>query len=531
VRLLATFAAVLAAAALAVPVALSSTPSDADATTVVTYDSPAALRAALSRYPARVVRRLPDLNAVEVRPEDPSDFAARVSTLPGIEDVARPVLRYPAAEPGLAAMYSPGVPYEWQFTGTRADKVPAAVLRAAASMTIAVVDTGADLTAPDLAAKKPATYNAATGGTDVTDLQGHGTFVSSIAAGSVTNNEGVAGFGGDAKLLAVRIAHDGGGSFTDVNEAVGIVYAVDHGAKVLNLSFGGETSSELERKAIEYAVEQGVLVVAAAGNEFEWGNPIEYPAALLQPVGSKGRGGWGLSVGATERSGHRAEFSNTGSWISLAAPGDLVLGAISSTSDANDWGPYPLPGSRQGAYGFSSGTSFAAPQVAGAAALVWAANPALTREQVAWILKRTASRDGQWTRVLGYGVLDVGRAVQMATAGGKVVPPRAGSGLKVVRSPKRAAGGTWFRIEGRLRSQLPAISPAGRRVSLEVRRNGRWDPVAVTQTKAGGAVVLRAHLRGGRYLVRANYAGAPELASAVSSTFPLNVAKAVPRRV
>lgn len=525
-RLAAAITPLLAAAVLGVPSALSSSTGEARTTAVVTYRSHAALRAALKRFPARVIRRLPDVRTVEVRPNDPAAFAAGVSTLPGIVAVDVPERRFSAADPGLTAMYSAGVPYQWQYTATRAGSVPDTVLRAAASVTIAVIDTGADLTAPDLAAKQPATYNVFNEGTDVRDLHGHGTFVASIAGGSVTNSEGIAGFGGDAKLLIVQSGR-ADGSFTDVDEADAIVYAVNQGAKVINLSIGGTESSAVERKALEYAAEHGVLVVAAAGNEYEDGNPVEYPAALLQPVGSKGRGGWGLSVGATTKSGARASFSNTGSWISMAAPGENVFGAISSYTKARNWPRYELPGSSQGLYGYASGTSFSAPQVSGAAALVWAANPALTRDQVAWILKRTASNDGRWTKALGYGILDVGRAVATAANGGEVVPPpRAHAALKLFGPGRRIAKRVRLRIQARLRSKLPAISSAGRRVSLQIRRRGRWHRVARSLTKAGGRVVLRTRLRSGRYVMRLKYAGAPELESATSRTFVMKV----PRR-
>ena len=525
-RLAAAIAPVLAAAVLGVPAALSSSTSEARTTTVVTYRSPAALRAALKRYPAQVVKRLPDVRAVQLRSDHPAEFAAAISKLPGIVSVDVPERRFSAADPGLTAMYSAGVPYQWQYTAARVGSVPDAVLRAAASVTVAVIDTGADVAAPDLAAKQPATHNIFNGSTDVRDFHGHGTFVASIAAGSVTNGEGIAGFGGDAKLLVVQTGR-ADGSFTDVDEAEAIVYAVNQGAKVINLSIGGTETSAVERKALEYAAEHGVLVVAAAGNEFDEGNPVEYPAALLQPIGSKGRGGWGLSVGATTKSGRRASFSNTGTWISLAAPGENVFGAISSYTNARNWPRYALPGSSTGLFGFASGTSFAAPQVAGAAALVWAANPALTRDQVAWILKRTASGDGTWTKALGYGVLDVGRAVATATNGGDIVPPsRASAALKLIGPRRRVAKRPRLRIEGVLRSKLPAISPAGRRVSLQVRRHGRWFRVARAHTKAGGSVVLRTRLHAGRYVMRVKYSGAPELSGATSRTFVMKV----PRR-
>jgi hypothetical protein len=244
-----------------------------------------------------------------------------------------------------------------------------------------------------------------------------------------------------------------------------------------------------------------------------------------------GRGGWGLSVGATTKTGKRASFSNTGSWISMAAPGENVFGAVSSYARARDWPRYPLPGSTTGLYGYASGTSFAAPQVAGAAALVWAANPALSRDQVAWILKRTASGDGRWTKSLGYGVLDVGRAVATAANGGTIVPPpRADATLKLHGPRRRVAKRVRVRIKARLRSQLPAISAAGRRVSLQVRRGGGWHRVARARTKAGGHAVLRRQLRPGRYVMRLKYAGAPELSSATSPTFVLKVPKRRGRR-
>ena len=128
----------------------------------------------------------------------------------------------------------------------------------------------------------------------------------------MTNGDGIAGAGGDAQLLVVK-AGSGDGTFTDVDEAAGIVYAVDHGARIINLSFGGPGTSSIERHAIEYAFDHGVLVVAAAGNEYAKGIPIEYPAALLQPRGSNGVGGAGLAVGASTTTGSRARFSNTGS--------------------------------------------------------------------------------------------------------------------------------------------------------------------------------------------------------------------------
>ena len=378
----------------------------------VGYRSESALRAALARHPAQVVRVLKALHVVEVRPAA-TGFAAAVRRLRGIRFVERVRPRGSTNDPALVLSTSPGLPYEWQYQAAHADAVPVQVLRAASSVTIAVIDTGADLRAPDLAAKSPRTYNVRNGTAEVRDTNGHGTFVASLAAGSTTNGEGIAGFGGNARLLVVK-ASAADGTMSDLDEASAVVYAVDHGARVINLSVGGPDTSATERRGLEYAAEHGVLVVASVGNEYLQGDPVEYPAALLQPVGSDGSGGLGLSVGASTVSGERAAFSNTGSQLSLVAPGEDVFGAVAAAAPASAYPRVRLPGSTKGLYGFGSGTSYAAPEVAGAAALVMAANPLLPADEVARILKESASGHGVWSPTLGYGVLDVAGAVALA---------------------------------------------------------------------------------------------------------------------
>jgi subtilisin family serine protease len=382
-------------------------------TAVVTYTGDHALAQALSRRPATIVRRIPALRVVEVRPRGRVDrYAAALASEPGIVSVERASPRRSLVEPALLPDPAGG-PLQWQYAAVRADLVPAEVTQAAAGVTIAVIDTGADVLAPDLAAKAPVAYSVRSRSRDVTDLNGHGTFVAALAAGSASNGEGVAGVAGETRLMVVQ-AGGPAGSFTDVEEAAAIVYAVDHGARILNLSLGGPSTSTTERRAIEYAVSRGVLLVAAVGNSFEVGNAVEYPAAHLQPIGSRGVGGVGLAVAASNRAGGRASFSSTGTHVSLAAPGEDVFSAVSSNASSSRYPRTPLPGSLGGLYGYGSGTSFAAPQVAGAAALVWAANPSLRADEVASVLEQTASGQGVWSAELGYGVLDVAAAVARA---------------------------------------------------------------------------------------------------------------------
>jgi subtilisin family serine protease len=387
--------------------------------TVVGYSSESALRRAVARSGSRIVRRIRAIRVAVLR--TPPAAARVLDGLRGIRYSAQPVLRRQLVDPGLAPAPVIGGAYEWQYGAAREHLVPAGVLHAASAITIAVIDTGADVSAPDLAAKAPTTWSVRDNSSDVTDYYGHGTFVSSLAAGSTTNGEGVAGFGGDAKLLAVR-ASAPDGTFTDIDESAAIVYAVDHGAKIINMSFGGPMSSPAEQSAIAYAAAHGVLLVAAAGNSGQSGNQPSYPAALLQPLGSNGVGGIGLAVAASNLSGGRASFSNYGSYVSLAAPGENVFGALSSSADPNYWPRQSLPGSVTGIYGYSSGTSYSSPEVAGAAALVWAANPGLTATDVAGILKQSASGRGGWNENTGYGVLDAAAAVARAQGTSVAVP-------------------------------------------------------------------------------------------------------------
>jgi subtilisin family serine protease len=374
------------------------------ATISVGYATPGALERAVAGRGV-VLRRLPALHVAEVATRD----VAALRDAPGIRFAEATLPRARTGEPALIATATSAA-VEWQYAATHANAVPSTALRAAAAVTIAVVDTGADLAAPDIAAKAPTTWSVVGGTGDVRDATGHGTFVASLAAGSVENREGIAGFGGDAQLLVVQ-ASGADGSFTDLDEANAIVWAVDHGARIVNLSIGGPTTSTTERDAIDYAATHGVLLVAAAGNQYKRGNPTQYPAALIQPLGSNGVGGRGLVVAAATATGKRAPFSSTGSYVSLAAPGVDVVGAVASTAPAGEYPRVVIPGSTAGSYGLGSGTSYAAPQVAGAAALVWAANPTFTAAQVAQTLKATASNRGAWNPQTGYGVIDVAAAV------------------------------------------------------------------------------------------------------------------------
>lgn len=191
-------------------------------------------------------------------------------------------------------------------------------------------------------------------------LDAHGTHVAGIVAAATDNGYGMAGVGWRCKLMPLRAGV--GTSILRGYEA--IVYAAEMGAKVINISWGGETPSNVERIAIEYAHTRGSLVVAAAGNITGSSAPFPfYPAAYPTSI----------SVAALDGRNRRAPFSNYGPWVSLSAPGSEILSL-----------------SPQSQFAVLSGTSMAAPIVAGAAALVWSIHPHWSPEQVKWQLLLTA---------------------------------------------------------------------------------------------------------------------------------------------
>ncbi|HET9495176.1 MAG TPA: S8 family serine peptidase, partial [Chloroflexia bacterium] len=214
-----------------------------------------------------------------------------------------------------------------------------------------------------------------------------------IAAASSNNGRGVAGVSWGARIMPVKVLGGERGSGSDEQVARGIRWAVDNGARILNLSLGGEETSPIQDDAIRYAHERNVLVVAAAGNTPD-GKP-HYPAAYDTV----------LSVGATGRSDTVTGFSSFGPYVDVSAPGVGIL----STS----WNEGSLT------YEYGNGTSFSCPLVAGAAALVWSANPSLTADDVRFILEDSSDDVGPagWDEYSGRGRLNVQRAVQMAQQG------------------------------------------------------------------------------------------------------------------
>ena len=201
-----------------------------------------------------------------------------------------------------------GIKFTWAFDTVRAGEAISAV-GGGSSRLVAVVDTGLDVNHPEFAGQIRRTVDTSSGGSDVTDFVGHGTFVTGLIAALGDNGLGGRGVAGSTKILAVRASRDTEGRFFLSDMLRGIDIAIRAKARVVNLSLAGTSFSRSQARALEAAFFNDVLPVAAAGNHGDSGNPLEFPAALIG--GLRGGRGIGLSVGATMPNGRRPPSRHT----------------------------------------------------------------------------------------------------------------------------------------------------------------------------------------------------------------------------
>ena len=234
---------------------------------------------------------------------------------------------------------------------------------------------------------------------DFTDIRGHGTFVAGIIAAKYNNGVGIAGINPGAVIMPVKVA-DEEGVTSSLNIYRGINYAVNHGARVINVSLGGRSISKLEQQAVERAGRLGALVVVASGNNNE--NIVTFGPSSSRNV---------LAVGQIDYSGVRSTVSNWGPNLGLVAPGEQIYSLCSKDNK------HVLPSLRKTGYYKQNGTSFSTPMVAATASLIWAKNPELTNQQVADIILATAADMGDkgWDGMTGAGLLNAAAALRAET--------------------------------------------------------------------------------------------------------------------
>lgn len=330
------------------------------------------------------------------RPVFRRDGAPETSAADGLRyvgsNVDHAVTAFDVNDPGRSFQWAfDTVTFQQTWPTTRGDGV-----------VVAVLDTGVNAANPDLGGvvlpgRQILNGIQQPGGT--TDAHGHGTHVAGIVAAVADNGTGVAGMAPGVRILPVKVLDDNGsGLFSDV--ASGIVWAVDNGADVINLSLGAAMGSPdlTVASAVRYAGDHGVVVVAAAGNfgcrvGVDSGCLPVYPAALDDV----------LAVGAVDSSGACASYTATAPYVDVAAPGTAIYSTY-----------------RTG-YAYMSGTSMASPHVTAAAALVRAVAPALSAAQIRAVLKDGAHDTAVDATCEGGGVVDPLAAVRAAT--GAAPPP------------------------------------------------------------------------------------------------------------
>lgn len=327
-------------------------------------------------------------------------IAARLNADPRVR-AAGPNYRVRIALVPDDALYA----YQWNMGRINA---PAAweITTGSPDVVIAVVDTGLDATHPEFAGKVTPGYNTIDESTDTADDNGHGTHVAGIALAAGNNGIGVAGVAWRARVMPVKaISASGAGTLDDAID--GIIWAAYNQARVINLSWSVELAPDepirsVLQGAVDYAWQQGCLVVAAAGNDYLDGNPVLYPAACSHVV----------AVAATGTADEHAPYSEVQAYVDVAAPGGVAM--YSNEPDdhyilSTQWQiqpGYPITG-----YTLKSGTSQATPHVAGLAALIWTMNPSLTADQVEATIKAGALDLGDPTK-FGAGRIDAWSTLQ-----------------------------------------------------------------------------------------------------------------------
>jgi thermitase len=358
---------------------------------------------ALDRYNATYLRTLLDgkVQLWQVPEGQELDIAASLAAEPNIE-YAEPNYRYYAVN----TPNDPDFGKQWGHTLMHSTAAWD-VTTGSSSITIAIIDTGIDPSHPDLSGKIVAGYDFYDNDSDPTDTNGHGTHVSGISAAVTNNGVGGAGMDWNARIMPIRVLGTTGSGYTsDIVD--GINWAYQHGAKVLNMSLGGPSYSSSMQAAINAAHGAGSLVVAAMGNDNT--STPSYPAAYDNV----------LAVAAVGPSDTKSSFSNYGSHCDVAAPGGDMSYYHDPAGIYSTMPTYPVylttVYSYYENYDYLNGTSQASPYVAGLAALIWAAQPGLTPDEVQTLIEDTADDLGTpgWDQYYGYGRVNAQAALQQA---------------------------------------------------------------------------------------------------------------------
>lgn len=352
------------------------------------------------RYAGSIGLNIHRLEGASARPQLSRDAevlwseAERAIEAPRLEEA--PASRAPKAprsadgpnDPLLAAQYG------WHLVGGAQAHAQAAKGK---GVVVAIIDSGIDASHPEFAGQLLPGWDvsgkeAGPGGNE--DGYGHGTHVAGVVGALANNGQGIAGLAPEAKLLPVRIFNNFGHSKEGASAAA-VIWAVDHGAQVINASWGSPLPGEASKEAVRYAMSKNVVFVAAVGNSGKNGDEDpSYPAAIpgvLAVAGTTDTDGW-------------ASFSTFGNFITLAAPGESILST------------YPM--AKGNGYRIMRGTSMAAPCVSACAAVLRGAYPQMSQEQIRERFYGTAKDVIQngFDPYSGHGRIDLAKALAAASS-------------------------------------------------------------------------------------------------------------------
>jgi hypothetical protein len=259
--------------------------------------------------------------------------------------------------------------------------------KGSSNLIVAVIDDGIDPDHPDLINQIVSPYDMYYGTGDYISVGEHGTHVAGIIAASINNQTGGSGIAPNVKIMPINVfgIDDNGDDVAYTSDVInGIYYAIDHGAKIINLSLGGYEYSEAFDNAVQDAYKKGIIILAAAGND-HLSKPV-YPASFKNVV----------SVASTDKNDQISSFSNYGDDIDISAPGSYILSTL------------------PGGYGYMSGTSMATPVGSGVAALIWSLHPDFTNTQVIQYLEQSSYDLGAYGEdsVFGWGRVDAEEALK-----------------------------------------------------------------------------------------------------------------------
>ena len=451
----------------------------------------------------RAGRGVPALGVATV--DGPGAAIARLRRDPAVESVSaewRRDLRALPNDPGVTQQQPDapgGTPVQWWLAR---QNFPAAwdVTRGSGAI-VGVLDTGIEADHPQLGPKVASATAIGVSTPATADEDGHGSHVSGLACAATDDGSGIAGAGWNCRIAVVKIPN-----LLDQEIVDGIYRATEAGAHAINMSFGGGAESGALDAAIDFAVRRGVVLVAAADNSSV--DDQGAPASQLQPGDAADiDAGRGLVVTALDFFDEQAG-TGFGPQISLAAygfydstlPFEGPLGLLSTypAVTQDEVPPVLICGCRESfngddRYAYLEGTSMAAPQVAGLAAMLGRLNPHLSAFEKIRIIKQTAQRSGGWTPERGWGLLDAGAAVNSARRVDRTAPESSAHARRRFRAPRRVRVGV---TSGDPAGGSGLLSSGVRSYDLYVKRGrGRFRRVRAGVTKP----LVRLKLRRGVY--------------------------------